>query len=126
MSADEAVVDAFGNRVWDVLEAEGHTAAPAGSGLDGFDVLRPDEGPNDHVFVLFRREGVLFLTGGNAVTRQMLGPIRRDLDDAGFEVRLHEHNDDALGLVVAATPDAADRAVAELAAYALTVDGGAR
>jgi hypothetical protein len=125
MSGVEAAADALGNKVWDALEAEGHVAAPTGSGLDGFDVLRPHEEPNDHVFVLFRREGILHLTGGNAVVRQNLGPIKRDLEDAGFEVRMHEHHDKALGLVVATTPEAADRALTYLAEYAASVDGGA-
>lgn len=100
----------FGERVWDVLAANGH--AHHSTTGDGFDVLAPHGGHLIHVVVIDRREGPLRGCGGRPVTSQRIALYRRTLRKTGFGVADYEIDGMPAALVITPSPDTAETALA--------------
>ncbi|MFO7285158.1 hypothetical protein [uncultured Thermomonospora sp.] len=107
-------LEALGDAVWDVLEAAGYIAAPEGSGLDGFDILKPSIGPRDHVAVIWRAEGTLAGMATPGVRRAEYSKLRSALASAGYATALYWQGETPVVLLAGEKQTAVDRALHHL------------
>lgn len=109
-------VEQLGEDVWETLAAAGHTPAPAGTRLDGFDVLRSSQEPWDHVAVVVNFDGSLRGLSGAGVRRACFYRLEQTLEDAGYSVLRYELGQVPHVLIVARDSQAAERGLAEMRA----------
>lgn len=109
-------VEQLGEDVWETLAAAGHTPAPAGTRLDGFDVLRSSHGADDHVAVVANFEGALHGCATAGIRRARYQELGLTLQDAGYSVLRYEIGQVPHVLIVARDSQAAERGLAEMRA----------
>lgn len=113
---EATIAEQLGEDVWNTLTAAGHAPAPAGTGRDGFDVLRSSHGPQDHVAVVANFEGALHGCATAGVRRARYHQLEQTLEDAGYSVLRYEIGQVPHVLIVARDSQAAERGLTEMRA----------